>query len=59
MEEQEGARGDACQRGSEPLPSCLFDLDDGVLLAVFRHLDPLPDLFSIARSCWVSTEQRP
>lgn len=29
----------------------LTNLDDGVLLRIFGHLSPLPDLFSVARAC--------
>lgn len=32
----------------------LDELDDHTLLAVFRHLDPLPDLFNVAQACRVS-----
>lgn len=32
----------------------LFKLDDACLLNVMRFLEPLPDLFALQRSCWVS-----
>lgn len=32
-------------------PTIIHDLDDGVLLRVMSHLDPLPDRFNSARCC--------
>jgi hypothetical protein len=32
----------------------LTDLDDACLLGIFKHLVPLPDLFQVAQTCWVS-----
>lgn len=34
----------------------LDSLDDNVLLHIFSHLDPLPDLFNAAASCRVRVE---
>lgn len=32
----------------------LMDLDDACLMRIFKHLMPLPDLFQVAQTCWVS-----
>jgi hypothetical protein len=33
----------------------LMDLDDACLMCIFKHLMPLPDLFQVAQTCWVSS----
>jgi hypothetical protein len=33
----------------------LMDLDDACLMRIFKHLMPLPDLFQVAQTCWVSS----
>lgn len=35
----------------------LARLDDGCLMLVFKHLLPLPDLFNVGLTCWVSISQ--
>lgn len=41
----------ACQA---PRGCRLLDLDDACLLRVCKHLLPLPDLFAVGLTCWVS-----
>ena len=45
---------EGCEGPPPPAGTGLLDLDDACLYHIIRYLSPLPDVFNLAKTCWVS-----